>query len=277
MAQTASDPLVEHLRSAGIVAPRITIREAKRAGLRLELACALLEKESGGGHNVFGHDASIFRGAGAVTRSSYARYKRQRVASRNRSMQGVGPCQLTWWELQDTADAQGGCWRPEINMRTGFSHLASLVKRYGESDGARRYNGTGADAEAYSRDLLVKARRWEAIVDGLESPVTPVVARPARVVRRGDTGKRVQNLTDALAHVHSPGTDEPYLAEATSRAGAAVIAAIRQFQRDHGLLVDGIAGPKTMKAVRRARRARPERNGHGGGLGDATPDRKSVV
>ena len=147
-------PLIERLRAAGIVAPRTAVREAKRAGLALELACALLEKESSGGRNVFGHDPTIFAGAGKVTRANYAEYKRRRIASGNKLMQGVGPCQLTWWELQDAADAGGGCWHPEVNMRVGFRHLATLVERYGRGDGARRYNGSGAAAEAYSRDLL---------------------------------------------------------------------------------------------------------------------------
>ena len=160
----APSHLAESLRGGGIARPRTAISEAKRAGLPLALACALLEKESSGGHNVYGHDPSIFRGRGKVTRGNYAEYKRLRVASRNRSMQGVGPCQLTWWELQDAADAQGGCWRPEINMRVGFAHLAGLVARYGDADGARRYNGSGAAAEAYSRDLLAKARKWQAVI-----------------------------------------------------------------------------------------------------------------
>jgi hypothetical protein len=118
----AASTLIERLRAAGIDSPRIAIQEAKRAGLPLELACALLEKESGGGANVYGHDPSIFSGAGQVTRENYAQYKKQRIASGNRKMQGVGPCQLTWWEFQDQADAQGGCWRPRYNMRVGFLH-----------------------------------------------------------------------------------------------------------------------------------------------------------
>ena len=87
----AASTLIERLRAGNIVAPRIAIQEAKRAGLPLELACALLEKESGGGKNVYGHDPSIFRGAGQVTRENYARYKKARLASGNRQMQGVGP------------------------------------------------------------------------------------------------------------------------------------------------------------------------------------------
>lgn len=44
------------LKERGIVNPIWTSMAAKKAGLRLYLACALLEKESGGGRNVFGHD-----------------------------------------------------------------------------------------------------------------------------------------------------------------------------------------------------------------------------
>jgi hypothetical protein len=194
----ASSPLAEALRAGGIVAPRTAIGEAQRAGLPLALACALLEKESSGGHNLYGHDPSIFRGRGKVTRGNYAEYKRLRVASGNRSMQGVGPCQLTWWELQDAADAQGGCWRPEVNMRVGFAHLAALVARHGDADGARRYNGSGPAAEAYSRDLLTKAARWRAIIgaarpkpaaDGREAAV-PGRRRPAAPAHRNGNGRQ---------------------------------------------------------------------------------------
>ena len=185
---TAPSPLIERLRAGGIVAPRMAVREAKRAGLPLELACALLEKESAGGHNVYGHDPAIFEGRGKVTRGNYAQYKHQRVAGGNRSMQGVGPCQLTWWELQDAADAQGGCWRPEINMRVGFAHLAELIKRYGDSDGARRYNGSGDDAEAYSADLLAKSRRWKTIIAGAR--VRPVAHPAHRPHKNGHAADR---------------------------------------------------------------------------------------
>jgi peptidoglycan hydrolase-like protein with peptidoglycan-binding domain len=153
--------LITRLRAGGIVTPRIAIAEARRAGLPLAYACALLEKESSGGHNVFGHDASIFSGAGEVTRDKYLAYKRLRGKTK---MQGVGPAQLTWWELQDAADREGGCWRPEVNMRIGFRHLAALMRQHGEADGARRYNGSGAAAAAYSKDLLSRARRWERIL-----------------------------------------------------------------------------------------------------------------
>src|SRR5687767_15700043 len=119
--------LIERLRAEGVLRPQAVVEEAKRAGLRLPLACALLEKESGKGRNVFGHDPTIFVGAGEVTRAKYREYKKRRVASGNRQMQGVGPCQLTWWEFQDAADREGGCWRPEVNMRVAFRHLVALI------------------------------------------------------------------------------------------------------------------------------------------------------
>ena len=106
----AASTVTERLRAGGIVDPDTTVAEAQRAGLPLKLACAMLEKESAGGHNVFGHDPhTIFAGAGEVTEAKYREYKRKRVASGNKLMQGVGPCQLTWWSLQDAADAAGGC------------------------------------------------------------------------------------------------------------------------------------------------------------------------
>src|SRR5919206_5294985 len=97
----ASDTLIERLRAGGIVHPRITVAEAQRAGLRLPIACAMLEKESSGGHNVFGHDPTIFVGAGQVTREKYRAYKKQRGPEGKGGMQGVGPMQLTWYSIQD--------------------------------------------------------------------------------------------------------------------------------------------------------------------------------
>lgn len=148
----AGNDVVERLRAGGILNPQMVVAEAKRAGLRLDYACAMLQKESGGGSNVFGHDPTIFVGAGTVTKAKYMDYKRRRVASGNRLMQGVGPTQLTYYTLQDRADAQGGCWKPRINMRVGFKHLADHISRYGEADGARRYNGSGPAAVAYSKE-----------------------------------------------------------------------------------------------------------------------------
>ena len=81
-------------------------------------------QETGGGRNVFGHDPTVFAGAGKVTRSKYLAYKH--VRQRTGEMQGVGPMQLTWWSYQDRADRLGGAWKPYPNMLVGFRHLAEL-------------------------------------------------------------------------------------------------------------------------------------------------------
>jgi hypothetical protein len=101
-----------------------------------------------------------------VTKELYQEYKRRRIASGNKVMQGVGPCQLTWFSFQDEADKQGGCWKPQINMRVGFRRLASLMREHGDSVGARMYNGSGDAAVAYSADLLKKAAAWKVRLEG---------------------------------------------------------------------------------------------------------------
>lgn len=243
----ASPRLIERLRAESVLRPQAVVEEARRAGLRLALACALLEKESGRGRNVFGHDPTIFVGAGEVTRAKYLEYKRRRVASGNRQMQGVGPCQLTWWEFQDTADREGGCWRPEINMRVGFRHLVALISQHGEADGARRYNGSGPAAEAYSRDLLAKARIWEAKLAGHVVP-----ASGPRLVRRGDRGRLVERITRRLSIIHSSRTGKPYLDGARQLLDAEAEAALKTFQRDHRLDADGVFGRRSARAMNRA-------------------------
>lgn len=246
---------LDRLRAGGILNPEAVIEEAKREGIRLSLACALLEKESGGGRNVFGHDrGTIFAGAGTVTREKYTDYKRQRDANpRRRRMQGVGPTQLTWWELQDQADREGGCWQPRFNMRIGFRHLNDLMRRHGEPDGIRRYNGEGAAAEAYSRDVRARARRWHEILEGARPPAK------AQALRRGAAGEAVVVLTRRLAFVPSPKTHKPYLDAKRTRLDEEAELALKRFQRQHGLKGTGIADAETLRKLDRCVRAEKAR------------------
>jgi hypothetical protein len=250
----ADAKLIQRLQAGGINAPEMAIAEARNAGLDLAYACALLEKESGGGANVFGHDRDdhgryIFPardGAVPVTEELYREYKRRRGPTGKGGMQGVGPTQLTWWEFQDEADREGGCWKPAVNMRVGFRRLAGLMRQHGEADGARRYNGTGSAAERYSVDLRAKARAWKARLDGLPMPEVP------KLLRRGDEGPLVEKLTKRLSYVRRKGSKERYLDGARKRLDAEAEAALKAFQRDHGLDDDGVVGPKTGLKLNRA-------------------------
>jgi hypothetical protein len=138
-----------------VIAESLPLRHISRS-----LALALVEHESSF-QNVFGHDPSIYRGAGRVTRLKYARYRRLRGHTH---MQGVGPLQLTWWELQDEADRAGGCWVPRINIRIGLRHLDALITQYGRFHGLARYNGSGSAARQYAVDVDAGAKRWRHVL-----------------------------------------------------------------------------------------------------------------
>lgn len=144
----------------GTLQPLTAWQEARLAGLEYATALALLDQESGGGHNEFGHDPTIYIGAGTVTKTKYQGYKAARVRSGNRMMQGVGPCQLTWWSTQDHADLLGGCWKPRYNMRQGFRALAGNIARYGFHAGVRAYNGSGPAAERYAENMTERRAEW---------------------------------------------------------------------------------------------------------------------
>jgi hypothetical protein len=155
--------LVAVMKRGGIVYPKTTLRIARKVNKRhghmpLSLACAILEQETGGGHNVFGHDPVRSIVGGRVTRARYAYYKARRKAGMG--MQGVGPTQLTWYEFQDEADRLGGCWRQNINQYVGLTHCAMQIRAHGARAGIAAYNGTGAAAESYARTVQERARKW---------------------------------------------------------------------------------------------------------------------
>jgi hypothetical protein len=143
---------VQSARKLGCKKPYVALRAARRAHIPYYVGCAFLQQETGGGRNVFGHDASIFSGAGTVTKAKYLRYKKERKATGE--MQGVGPMQLTWYTFQDQADRLGGAWKPYVNMLVGFRLVANLRRGTGSwHDAARAYNGTGPMADAYAAQM----------------------------------------------------------------------------------------------------------------------------
>lgn len=155
--------LVRTLKKAGIVYPRYTIRYAKLNDIPLEVGCAVLMQETGGGLNEFGHDPTIFVGAGLVTKGKYLAYAmlRDRVGEN----QGVGPMQLTSRGLQVQADSLGGCWKPRWNIAVGFHYLGQLVKQHGGVHaGLLAYNGSGPAAERYADHVLALAQHFKTLL-----------------------------------------------------------------------------------------------------------------
>lgn len=171
-------------RSNGILNPVKAWRAAKNAGIPYWVMCAFLMQESAGGQNIYGHDVDAsgnprpFWGHGEVTQANYEAYKKERDlgivnASRfpklGRRSQGVGPMQLTWWEFQDKADAQGGCWDIYTNMLTGAQVIAG---HYAVAKGkfsletqrwhyvALKYNGK----ESYAVAMDARFAKWKSLL-----------------------------------------------------------------------------------------------------------------
>jgi cell wall-associated NlpC family hydrolase len=178
--------IIAAMRENDIADPKATLREAREAGIPIAVACALLEQESGGGKNVFGHDPvqNPVKG-GEVTKDRYLQYKRYRDAGWG--MQGVGPCQLTWYAFQDRADALGGCWDPTINMQVGFSVVRSHIRERGLRAGLARYNGGGAAAQTYAEQVLRRVTRWQNVLGAATAPRTNG-STPARTTAVKPTG-----------------------------------------------------------------------------------------
>lgn len=137
------------------------MRVADNVGIPFHVLCAFLEQESYGGKNVFGHDPTIFVGAGRVTKRKYLRYKAERDLYERKRMQGVGPMQLTWWTFQDEADILGGCWKPYINMTVGAKILKDYWKAYKNWEVVgTKYNGS----VQYGYQIGDKIDKWEQIL-----------------------------------------------------------------------------------------------------------------
>lgn len=241
-------PAVDVLARSGIQNAQRVIETAQAAGLELAAACAMLEKESAGGRNLWGHDgvatANAYVKGGEVTRAAYMAYKRAIELGRA-GRQGVGPCQLTYGPLQDQADDLGGCWDPAFNLRVGFRHLQGLVASYGVRDGFRRYNGSGPAAEAYAADVMNKLAVWRSRLGGVAA-TPPAAPGTPTALKQGDTGPAVAKLQAWLNANYSAYSK---LDLGPARFGPQTLAVVKEFQRRSKLVADGAIGPLTWAAL----------------------------
>ncbi len=228
--QHGGDDLAAALRAAGARYEDAIIREARRHGVPVSLVCAILEVETGF-QNVFGHDAvrnpvkSPPRGLMAVTEERYQQYLRFR--RQGLGNQGVGPMQLTSPGLQDRADALGGCWKVDPNVRVGVEFLAGNIQRLGLYRGVAAYNGS----TAYADKVLPLEKKWRAKIGsaGAADPATG-----------GGSGPRTLKVRNPRMR----GSDVEALQKLLNRRFEEWKIAVR-------IDVDGIYGPATRKAARR--------------------------
>lgn len=127
-------------------------------------ALVLLDMESSGGRNCFGAPKNCGPPRGSEV--TEARYKAYLAARDVCGLQGVGPLQLTFRGFQDAADAAGGAWRPEVNVRVGLAEFARLLQRNSARDSLSRWN-TGKPGESpYSQKAMTLLPGWQRVIDG---------------------------------------------------------------------------------------------------------------
>jgi hypothetical protein len=232
---TAAEVLANH----GIQRATEVIELAGAAELELPVAVTLLEKESGGGHNVWGHDNVDTGGhyikGDVVTKEAYLNYKRDR---KRLGAQGVGPTQLTFPGFQDTADDRGGCFDWRINCLVGFEILAGHIRAKGVHDGFRAYNGSGAAAERYADDAISRLAVWRSRLSGaLEMALFPqeeadMTKDELLDALESDRGQKA--LRSAVIHVLRQATGPDDATQPASKWFESVRADIKDIKRSVG-------------------------------------------
>ncbi|MCJ8139409.1 N-acetylmuramidase domain-containing protein [Falsirhodobacter halotolerans] len=109
------------------------------------------------------------------------------------------------------------------------------LRRHDWSGFARGYNGAGYAQHGYQTRLAAAFKRWQAIPDVL-APTLPKIGLGAR----GPAVKTAQQRL--LAAGHDPRAVDGWFGDNTRHATIA-------FQSAHGLVPDGIIGPKTWASL----------------------------
>jgi hypothetical protein len=227
----------EVLAAHGLQRATEVVELARAVGLDLAAAATMLEKESSGGNNVFGHDqvstGGIYEYGQPVTMEVYERYRDARKRGKI-PPQGVGPTQLTWPGFQDQADAQGGCYDWSVNVKVGFGILVGEIRTNGVRGGFRAYNGS----DAYAADARQKLTAWQSRLAGSAGPTPNVVPQGQRpTLHEGDTGPVVaglQKFLNATFPLYS------HIDLGPERYGPQTVAVVAEFQRRAG-----VTGPDT--------------------------------
>lgn len=135
--------------------------EAKRAGIGLALACALVEQESGF-RNIFGGDyGPAYRGRPPFYEERVTKAKVHELLGQSLN-NGVGLTQLTSRGYVIEAENLGGAHLARNQLRVGFQLLAGLIKSLGKHNGIGAYNGgPGNPVDSYARSVEAKERTWE--------------------------------------------------------------------------------------------------------------------
>ena len=159
--------------------------------------------------------------------------------------------------------------------------LSASTTSSSSSSGVLKLNSTGTAVSTLQQNLTTLGYYWAEITgnfgtkteaavkefqkrngltaDGIAGDKT-LSAIEEQIARKGGSSSSSSSSSGTVIKLNSQGTKVSqlqqdlkqlgyYYAEITGNVGSKTEAAIKEFQKDHGLTVDGIAGPKTLDAI----------------------------
>jgi hypothetical protein len=163
-------------------------------------------------------------------------------------------------EAENTGVANDSPW-PEIQVEAYCRGVAAILKHIGRSHefcaAHKEYALPRGRKSDPNFDMVAFRNRVQTIMSGGAPPrlipaVEPVASAsglPRKTLRRGDSGPLVMDLQRAVG------------ADVDGDFGARTEAKVRAWQREHGLVPDGIVGPKSWAAIDRVAVAAPTPGG----------------
>ncbi len=142
------------------------------------------------------------------------------------------------------AEARAGI-AGQVRLMAGYIEKAGLADALGRHDWtafARGYNGPNYAQNSYDRRIAAAYRRYAGDMGGAAADALP---QPEPMLKRGSRGEAVRELQRNLAALG-------YRTAADGAFGPATATVLKKFQSERGLTADGIAGPRTMAALRQA-------------------------
>jgi len=127
-----------------------------------------------------------------------------------------------------------------------------VLLSYVDKDGTRRqYKGARKNGAWTDYGLLTKWVDYEGKITPPEIPTLNKPKIPDYYLRNGSRGEEAKKLQYALNYLHYTGLNGKIL-DVDGVIGQQTVYALRKFQRDKGLVVDGVYGPKTKDKLARA-------------------------
>lgn len=155
---------------------------------------------------------------------------------------GLGQVMGTHWELLDfnsvdelVRQARSSV-RGQAQIMAGYIAATGLERALSGRDWrgfARGYNGPGYEKHGYHTKMQAAYKRYSSVIGSAPS---------REILRLGSSGREVEKLQSALnAHGHDLIIDGLF--------GRVTRNALKKFQKDNGLIVDGVAGPAVLRAL----------------------------